>query len=165
EDRLRPEIVIVQGNTDTTISVGITGSVENPGIYPLPAGSRLDDLLEISGGWAGDADIASLNLAMLLEDGDLIEVPILANEPSTTAEAVVDHPAMGLTSNDPRLDLNSATLEELDGLPGIGPVIAQAILDERARLGGFESIEQLVAVSGISERMVEDLRKLIVVQP
>ncbi|MGD9714008.1 MAG: SLBB domain-containing protein, partial [Thermomicrobiales bacterium] len=54
EDRLRPEIVIVQGNTDTTITVGITGTVENPGIYPLPAGSRLDDLHEISGGWAGD---------------------------------------------------------------------------------------------------------------
>ncbi len=158
ENRLKPEIVVVESAPDQTISVAITGAVETAGVYDLPVGARLTELIDAAGGPAANADLTSMNLAARLDDLELIHIPvaIALATPSGPDEA----PHMGFVAADPRLDLNAATLEQLDGLPGIGPVLAQAILNERDRLGGFTSIEQLERIDGISGRMVEELRQL-----
>lgn len=159
EDRLKPEIVMLESSADELISVAITGAVETEGVFDLPVGARLADLLDAAGGPAANADLTSLNLARRLDNLEMIHVPLAVALATPSSPSVA--PQMGFAANDPRLDLNTATLEQLDGLPGIGPVLAQAIIDERTRLGGFTSIEQMERISGISARMVEALQQLV----
>ncbi len=164
--RNRPEIVVTVPDSGGRVQVAISNGVKTPGVYDLPAGARLADLIDAAGGSDGSADLAAVNLSARLDDGQLVQLPEL----SASAVAVVASPAtenqnvpMGLRAVDPRLNLNTATIEELDGLPGIGPVLAEAIIAERERRGGFTSIEDLVSISGISDRMVDELRDLVTV--
>lgn len=133
----------------------VAGKVRRPGIYRLPAGSRVDDALRAAGGAQPGVSTAALNLAARLSDGEqiVVSVPGLA----ATAGGAPGAPGTAGPSSGSQSDgsatvsLNSATLEQLESLPGVGPVLGQHILDWRAQHGRFTSVDQLRDVSGIGE--------------
>ena len=140
-----------------TVVVDVAGRVRHPGIVTLPAGSRVADAIEAAGGARPGVDLAGLNLARVLVDGEQILVgvaPVAApvpTDPSATA------PAAGV------VNINTADLALLETLPGIGPVTAQAILDWRAENGAFTSVDELIEVDGIGEVTLEEIRDLVTV--
>jgi competence protein ComEA len=136
--------------------VHAAGAVVKPGVYRLEPGSRVIDLIDTAGGAAPDADLNRLNLAAALSDGSQVYVPRLG-EPAPVAVAG------GPTAPAGPLDLNTATLEQLDDLPGVGPATAKAIIAERDRRGRFRSVEELLDVRGIGPAKLDALRDLVTV--
>jgi competence protein ComEA len=137
--------------------VHVAGAVRDPGVYRLAAGARVDDAVARAGGATRRADLGGLNLAAELEDGRQVLVPERAQGgggASASGAAVAPAPAPGQP-----LNLNTATLEQLDTLSGIGPLTAQKILDYREELGGFGSIEELGEIPGIGEKRLASLRE------
>ena len=128
--------------------VHVAGSVKRPGLYRLREGKRVADAVARAGGATAPADTASINLAAPLADGMQVVVPRKVAGGSA--------PAVG-----GRVSLSSATAAELDGLPGIGPVTAQKILDYRAQHGGFRSVDDLDAIPGIGPARIEQLRDVV----
>lgn len=142
------------------VVVHAAGAVGRPGVYRLAAGSRVADLLDAAGGPAADADLDRLNLAAPLQDGDRVFVPAVGQDvPAVVAGGT--QTGAGAEGAAAPIDLNSATLAELDTLPGIGPATAQAILDERERRGGFRTVEDLLDVRGIGEAKLAAIRDLV----
>jgi competence protein ComEA len=129
------------------VVVDVAGRVREPGVRTLPAGARVQDALKAAGGAAPGTDLTGLNLARRLNDGEEI---IVGAAPAAAAGSP-GRPAGPLS-------LNSATVEQLDALPGIGPVLAQRIVQYRDQHGGFSSVDQLRKVSGFGERRLADLR-------
>jgi len=139
-----------------TVVVAVAGGVRRPGLFTLPVGSRVADAVAAAGGVRPGVSIGLLNLARRLVDGEQVIVGAATGaQPNTPAG-----PAAGPGAP---LNLNTATLEQLDGLPGVGPVLAQRILDYRTRHGAFRSVEQLRDVGGIGEAKFADLRGLVAV--
>lgn len=138
------------------LTVHAAGAVTTPGVYRLRSGSRVADLLTAAGGATPDADLDQLNLAAPLADGERILVP-------RRGEAVSAAPASGTGSSrsSTKVDLNTATAEELDKLPGIGPATAEAIIRHRETHGRFRSVTELLEVRGIGEAKLEQLRPLV----
>jgi competence protein ComEA len=149
-----------------TVTVHVAGQVRSPGVYALPAGARVTDAVVAAGGAAAEADVDQLNLAARVADGDRIYVPRTGEAaPSPVAgggPAAPGSAPKGGTAAGP-IDLNTATAEQLDALPGIGPVLAQHILDWRTAHGGFRSVDQLRDVSGIGDATFADLAPLVTV--
>lgn len=137
--------------------VHVVGAVRRPGLYRLRDGARIADAVRRAGGAARDADLAGLNLAAPLVDGVQILVP---SEQAAPVSGAADAPGAGAGVGG-AVSLSSATLEELDELPGIGPVTAQKILDYRTEHGPFASVDDLDAVPGIGPTRVEQLRELV----
>jgi competence protein ComEA len=135
--------------------VHVVGAVRRPGLYRLKDGSRVADAVARAGGAVPRADLAAVNLAAPLADGSQIVVPRVAGGAGgvTVESAGSAVPA--------KVSLASATLEQLDALPGVGPVTAQRILDHRASHGPFRSVDDLDAVPGIGPARVEQLRDLV----
>ena len=125
--------------------------MKRPGIVSLPAGSRVHDAVAEAGGVRGKVDTSTLNMARVLTDGEQILVGV---EPVASAATAGGGPA----GPGARISLATATLEQLDTLPGIGPVTAQAILDHRAEHGPFTSVDDLLDVKGIGEATLADIR-------
>ena len=140
------------------VVVDVAGKVRRPGIVVLDPGARVVDALEAAGGARAGVDLAGLNLARLLVDGEQIVVGVPA-PPGPAASAA------GTPAGDPGalVNLNTAGNAELEELPGVGPVTAQAIVDWRAANGGFRSVDQLLDVDGIGEKTLEDLAPLVTV--
>lgn len=132
------------------------GAVARPGVYKVPPGARVSDLLDAAGGPVADADVDQLNLAAPVADGERVYVPKRGETPQPVAGAA-SAAAAGGTPTGP-INLNTATLEQLDSLPGVGPATAQAILDYRSQHGRFKSVEELLDVRGIGEAKLADLR-------
>ena len=132
--------------------VDVVGKVKQPGIVTLPAGSRVHEAVAKAGGLRGKVDTSTLNMARVLTDGEQILVGV---GPVAAAPANGGTSASGATA---RISLGTATLEQLDTLPGIGPVTAQAILDHRSEHGPFTSVDDLLDVKGIGEATLEDIR-------
>ncbi|MGY1839170.1 MULTISPECIES: ComEA family DNA-binding protein [unclassified Modestobacter] len=132
------------------VVVSVIGQVGSPGLVTLPAGSRVADALAAAGGLLPEADPASVNAAAVLVDGEQIAVGLPGE---VVAPAVAPG---GLPAGGP-LDLNRATVAELDALPGIGPVLAQRIVDHRGTHGPFTSVEQLDDVNGIGPAIYAEL--------
>jgi competence protein ComEA len=148
-------------STSTTVGevvVHAAGAVVAPGLYRLPRGARVDDLVRAAGGLLPDADADRLNLAAPLGDGSRVYVARVG-EPAPPASSG----GAGSAEAAGPLDLNTATLETLDDLPGIGPATAKAILDERARRGRFTSVDDLLSVRGIGPAKLDALRDLVTV--
>jgi competence protein ComEA len=143
------------------VVVHVVGAVRRPGLVRLPAGSRVADAVAAAGGAAAGARAASVNLARVLVDGEQIAVQSRAGPPIAAAPGAAAGPP-GASSAGP-VDLNTATLEALDGLPGIGPVLAQRILDWRTAHGRFSSVDELNEVSGIGAATLSDLRPAVTV--
>jgi competence protein ComEA len=136
------------------------GAVVAPGLYRLPPGSRVADLVAAAGGFSADADADRVNLAALVHDGERVAVPRVG-EP-VEAGAGSESPSSDGRPAEP-VDLNAATAAELDALPGIGPTTAQAIVDERSRHGPFRSVDDLLRVRGIGPAKLDQLRGLVTV--
>jgi competence protein ComEA len=137
--------------------VAVTGRVRRPGVVTLPAGARVIDALRAAGGPLPGADLALLNLARKLADGELVVVGVPgAGDPAAP-------PAADGAGGGPQapLDLNTATLAQLDTLPGVGPVLAQRILDWRTEHARFTTVDQLADVPGIGESRLSQLRDLV----
>ncbi len=156
------------------VVVHVAGEVRRPGLYRLPAGSRVDDALRRAGGPARRADLTAVNLAAKVEDGRQILVPRRA--PAVAAGAAGGGggaagggsvagsgglPAPGARTAP--INLNTATLEQLDTLDGVGPGIAQRILDYREQHGGFRRVEELAEVPGIGAKRLATLTPLVTV--
>ncbi|HEU0114345.1 MAG TPA: ComEA family DNA-binding protein [Thermomicrobiales bacterium] len=163
DDRAAPEIVIEPAATPAAFVVEIAGAVATPGIYQVDPEARLANVVATAGGFAPQADLTALNLARRISDGDKIVIPSLA---AATAPVVAPNAPSGPTtaSTGQALDLNAASADELDALPGIGPVLAQRIVDDRTTNGPFATVDELARVQGISPRMVDALRGLVVVR-
>lgn len=142
-------------STPATLLVHAAGAVAHPGVYELPADARVADVIDAAGGPTPDADVDQLNLAAPVTDGERVYVPRVGE--------VVPLASGGSGVPNGPLDLNTATLDQLDELPGIGPATAQAIIDERERRGGFTSVEELLDVRGIGPAKLEGLRDLVTV--
>lgn len=138
------------GSKPSQVIVDVTGEVKRPGIVTLKSGSRVHEAIAKAGGPAEGADTAGINLARVLADGEQIVVGATGS--------TVPAGATGGGGAAARVSLNSATLEQLDTLPGIGPVTAQAIVDFRADRGGFRTVEDLLDVTGIGEQTLADIR-------
>lgn len=141
--------------TSAFVVVHVAGAVRRPGVYELPAGARVSDALDLAGGALPRAELTLLNLAEVLVDGRQIVVPrrgqVSATVPSpgaTTAAAV---------------NINTADQIALESIPGIGPVKAAAILAYRSEMGVFQSIDQLLEVSGIGVATLESLRPYVTI--
>ncbi len=136
-----------------SVMVHVVGAVARPGLYELPEGSRVDDAIEQAGGPTEDAALAHVNLAAPVGDGQ--QIVIAAND-EVGAPTMQADSETGISE---LVRLNSATLAELETLPGIGPVTAQKILDYRDERGGFTSVDELDAVPGIGPARLEQLRE------
>lgn len=142
------------------VVVHVAGAVSAPGVYTLPADARVDDAVRAAGATA-EADLSQLNLAQKLSDGQKITVPVSGAAPSA-ADTSAGNASTGASSG-ALVNINTATLEELDSLPGIGEVRAQAIIAYREENGGFRTIDDLKEVSGIGEKIFADLAPHITV--
>lgn len=136
------------------VVVDVVGQVGRPGLVSLPAGSRVADAITAAGGATPEADVSLLNQARLVIDGEQIRVPrpgeVIAAAPGAAGGAGGGVGAL--------VSLNSADLATLDGLPGVGPVLAQRILDWRSEHGRFTSVDELGEVSGIGDKLMSQLR-------
>jgi competence protein ComEA len=141
----------------TVILVDVAGWVRRPGVYEFAEGARVIDAIDAAGGARPGAVLSSLNLAAPLVDGTQVLVPKESQSAPTTETGTGTSGTTGL------VNVNSATNAELETLPGIGEVIAQAIVDHRTENGPFTSVEQLVDVSGIGDATLEDIRELVTV--
>jgi competence protein ComEA len=144
--------------TSSTVVVSVVGSVVRPGLVTLPSGSRVAAAIEAAGGLTPDADGASVNLAAVVSDGQQIVV----GAPGAAADGLAGDPGGGAAAPGGLLDLNRATAGELDALPGVGPVLAQRIVDHRKQ-GPFTSVDQLDDVPGIGPARAAELAELVTV--
>ena len=141
----------------------MVGAVRRPGLYRLREGARVADAVARAGGSTRRAELAALNLAAPLVDGIQVLVPARARVAgiAPSGDADVTAPAAAVAGLGAKVSLGTATAEELDELPGVGPVTAQKILDYRAEHGPFRSVDELDAVPGIGPTRVEQLRDLV----
>lgn len=139
------------------VVVHVVGAVREPGLYRLTEGRRVADALELAGGPTRRADLSLVNLAAPVADGTQVVVPVRAEQGGAGGGAS----AAGAAAAAGPVHLNSATVEQLDALPGIGPVTAQKIVDWRQAHGAFTSVDDLDAVPGIGPARIEQLRELV----
>ena len=152
--------------TPVAVIVHVAGWVEEPGVYELPEGSRVIDALDAAGGPKRGAELSALNLAAPLTDGQQVLVVRESEvaKPSGAAEAAEAAEAAGAAPVGTALvNVNTATVEELETLPGIGEVLAATIVQYREEHGPFTSVDQLEDVSGIGEVTLEELRDLVTI--
>jgi competence protein ComEA len=138
----------------TTIVVSVAGAVNEPGIVELAVGARVADAIEAAGGLTEGADPGFLNLARVVADGDLVAVP----DASASGAAVPAPGGESGASTGGLVNINVASAAELDALNGIGPVLAERIIEYRETNGSFQSLEELSEVSGIGSALLEQLR-------
>ena len=144
------------GLPSSRVVVDVVGAVRRPGLYRLAHGSRIADAVTRAGGATSKADLAQVNLAAPLADGEQVVVP--RRGPAGVVGVGV---SSGTTTAAP-VQLSTATLEQLESLPGVGPVMAQKILDYRQAHGAFQSVDELDAVPGIGPKRLDQLRDLVV---
>jgi competence protein ComEA len=163
-------IVLRPAPTEAPIAVHVIGAVPRPGLYKFPEGARVQDAIDAAGGLLAIANEDAINLAALLQDGQQLDIPYkTGSEPTDLGTGPSDLPSSDLatpeatSSTTELININTATLEELDSLPGIGPTTAQKIIDYRTENGPFSAIEDIVNVSGIGPATFEDIKDLITV--
>lgn len=147
---------------DREVMIDISGEVINPGVYRLMGEVRVNDALIKAGGLSAKADrdwvAKNLNLAEKLMDGQKIYIP---NQEESKKLKVESKETLGVSTDNKIIRINSATVEQLDRLSGVGPAIAQRIIDYRTKNGGFKNIEELKLVSGIGDKLYEEIKNEI----
>jgi competence protein ComEA len=148
------EVASSESAPPTDIVVAVSGKVRHPGLVRLPTGARVADAVDAAGGALPGADLTPLNLARKLADGELIAVGITPPPGAGGFGSGTGAPAA-------KVNLNTASVSELDALPGVGPVLAQRILEHREKTGGFRSVGELRNVDGIGASRFEELKDLV----
>ena len=152
------------GQTDSKIYIDISGAVVNPGVYELEEGDRVIDVLRACGGLSVEADRPwveqNINRARPIKDGEKIYIPSVQDVRSKIEDLRIETGQV-LSNQTGLVNINRATVAELDRLPGVGPAIAQRIIDYRQEKGGFVSVEEIKLVSGIGDKMFENIKDLI----
>jgi competence protein ComEA len=144
----------------TILVVHVVGQVRRPGLYRLKDGARIADAVHRAGGALRDADLAAVNLAAPLVDGVQVVVPARSQQ-GTVAPSAPGGAGTSGGGTAPLVSLSAATVDQLDELPGVGPITAQKIVDYRAEHGPFASVDDLDAVPGIGPTRIEQLRDLV----
>lgn len=147
-------VELLPAPTPAPLVVDVAGAVPRPGVYELPKDSRVKDAVEAAGGFLAEADKANINLAAPVEDGQKLDIPFLAGTQPLGAVPTPEQPTL--------ININTATLEELDTLPGVGATLAQAIIDYRDTYGEFYFIEDIMNVSGIGTSTFENIKDMII---
>ena len=140
--------------------IDVVGKVRKPGIVTVPKGSRVFEAIAAAGGVKGKVDTTAINMARVLTDGEQI---LIGSTPATVPGVAASTSGAGAGAVPAKINLNTATAEQLDTLPGIGPVTAQSILSWRTENGRFTSVDDLLDVKGIGDATLADLRDLVVV--
>ncbi len=151
----------VAGLPTARVVVDVVGAVRRPGLYRLEQGSRIADAVARAGGATGKAELSMVNLAAPLADGEQVVVPKRAAAGAAAAGVAAGGAEAGAGPSTGPVHLSTATLDQLDSLPGVGPVTAQKILDYRAKHGAFSSVDELDAVPGIGPSRMDQLRDLV----
>jgi competence protein ComEA len=153
--QVKPVALVSEPAPARKVLVHVVGAVRAPGLYELPEDSRVDDAIREAGGAKAKAALELVNLAAPVADGQQVIVPVRGGLAAAHAA--------GSSASTPagKVHLNSATLEDLDALPGIGPVTAQEILDYRTAHGAFQSVDELDAVPGIGAARLAQLKPLV----
>lgn len=157
---LLPPPTVAATATPTPVRVYVSGAVNLPAVYALPPRSTVQDALLAAGGPTADADLSAINLAAPVIDGAQISVPVLGQASSLASGETVDGQTL---PPDAIIDINTATAAQLDTLPGIGPALAQRIVDYRTTTGPFARIEELMNVSGIGQSTFDNLKDRVTV--
>jgi competence protein ComEA len=144
------EVVLLPTATPGTVTVYITGAILHPGVYTLPEGSRLDAAVMAAGGFVPGAEQQNINLAMILKDGQQIDVPGIVDTSHVNAG---------------RVNINTATVSDFDALPGIGPTTAQAIVDYRLQNGPFQTVQDIQNVPGVGPATYDGIKDYITIGP
>jgi competence protein ComEA len=177
-------VTLAEAPTPAPVRVYVLGAVATPGVYALPRGSIVEEALRAAGGALPNADLRGLNLAQAVQDGDRVNVPEIPptatpppptvtvgpgtpspTPPPTATETPTPSRSLSLPVSGAKVNINTATLAELDTLPRIGPAIAQRIIDYRTANGDFKRIEDIQNVRGIGPATFEQLKDLITVGP
>lgn len=149
--------------TEQPIVVHITGAVPRPGVYALPKGARVQDVISAAGGFLAEADKEFINLARVLDDGELLDIPYAEGFSPVLPTPVQNIIVSG--SDEDLVNINTAASFQLETLPGIGPTLAQRIVDYRDQNGPFLNIEDIQNVPGIGPGTFERIKDLITVGP
>lgn len=158
-----PSPTVAPTATAVTLLVHVTGAVVHPDVYSLPEGSRIKQAIEAAGGPTSEADVDRLNLALIVRDGMQVYVPRRGETPAGA-------PAVPAGGSNPAgqsagpININTASAAELDSLPGIGPAIAQRIVEDRAANGPFKAPEDLKRVRGIGDALFNQIKERITVR-
>ena len=166
DERSAPPIVIEDAAANLPVVVEVRGEVEAPGVYELSPGARLQDAIAAAGGLTKEADLSTVNLARRLRDGELVVILALP-APGSTPTVPTAGAGDATSAEDPRarININTATAEELEALPGVGEVIAARIIAYREQNGPFRSVDDLIHVQGISDRTIDEFRDLVTTSP
>jgi competence protein ComEA len=156
-------IALQPAPTKPPIAVHVIGAVPHPGLYEFQKGARIQDAIDAAGGLLASSDPKSINLAALLEDGQKLDIPYKEGQQPVETPGVNLPGETPTPSSEDLININTASLEELDSLPGIGPTTAQKIIDYRDANGPFGQIEDIMNVSGIGPATFEELKDLITV--
>jgi len=151
-----PTIIVSKEDTPEYIYIDIKGQIHNPGVYKVKTDSRLFQLLILAGGTTTKADTLAINLSLKLYDQQVVYIPSYEDNYPIITE-IIDGTSQDI------ININSASLELLDTLPGIGPSTAQSIIDYRIEVGFFESVEDIMNVTGIGESTFNEIKNLITV--
>lgn len=162
-DPASPGAAAAAGTGSGQVTVHVAGAVNSPGVVTLPAGSRVVDAITAAGGAAADADTDQLNLARQVTDGEQVRVPRIGQDASAwqTPPGPPASPAAGASggpTGQESVNINTASAAELEALPGIGPALAQRIVDHRQQHGPFASVDDLLDVPGIGRAKLEALK-------
>ena len=162
DERAAPPIVIEDAAATLPVIVEMRGEVEVPGVYELSPGARLQDAIEAASGLTEEADLSTVNLARRLRDGELV---VILAHPVPGSTPIVPSPDPGDAGEADesllKININTATTEELEALPGVGEVIAGRIVAYREQNGPFRSVDDLIHVEGISDRAIDRIRELV----
>lgn len=137
------------------IKVYITGEVNKPGVFELDKDSRVEDAINSAGGLTNLANIKNINLALIIEDGQKIYIPNINDND------IIDYYSVEETSKNSKININKATISQLQNIPGVGPSLAEKIFNYRKENGEFKNIEDLKKVNGIGEKKFESLKEFI----
>ncbi|MBW3634169.1 MAG: ComEA family DNA-binding protein [Chloroflexi bacterium] len=162
--RSAPPIVIEDASGTHPVVVDVRGAVQAAGVYELPPGARVQDAITAAGGLAVRADLSTINLARRLRDGEAVTILELP-APGNTPPAVTSVDQTSNEASRPRININTATAEELDVLPGVGEVTAARIIAYREQNGPFRSVDDLIHVEGIAARTIDAFRDMVTIGP
>jgi competence protein ComEA len=166
DERSAPPIIIEDAAATLPVVVEMRGEIEAPGVYELSPGARLQHAIAAAGGLTGEADLSTVNLARRLRDGELIMIIPLPTPGSTPTgpSAAADVPTKADDSR-VKININTATGKDLEALPGVGEVIATRIITYREQNGPFRSVDDLIHVEGVSDRVIDRIRELVSTAP